>query len=97
MILPGLCVFLCAFAVAWAIVPLARRAARRWGLLDRPDGRRKVHRKPIPLVGGPVILLAVCTTLVGGYALNGLLQGNLAFPSLRWLGVGIAAALICGL
>jgi UDP-GlcNAc:undecaprenyl-phosphate GlcNAc-1-phosphate transferase len=95
MIVPGLGVLLCAFILACALIPLARKAALRWGPLDHPDGRRKIHAKPIPLVGGPVILLAVCVTLIGGYWFNGYRQGELTWPALRWSGVGLAAALIC--
>src|SRR5262249_5896824 len=34
-----------------ALVPLVRAAARRCGLVDHPDGRRKMHARAVPLAG----------------------------------------------
>ena len=58
-----------AFAVgligALVLTPLAIRAARRFGALDRPDGQRKIHKAPVPLLGG----VAVFLTLAAGVTL----------------------------
>src|SRR5260370_15273861 len=43
---------LSAFAVAVISTWLVRKAACAWGVLDHPDGVRKLHRAPIPLLGG---------------------------------------------
>lgn len=48
-----------------ALTPLVRALTRRGGLVDLPDGRRKLHTRPIPLAGG----LAVLTSVVGVLAL----------------------------
>src|SRR5438445_1320244 len=40
--------FLAAIVLTW----LVRRAALALGVMDRPDGVRKLHRQPIPLLGG---------------------------------------------
>src|SRR5579883_3400733 len=48
----------CSFAAALVFTPLCRRAAIRLGLVDRPDGQRKLHREPIPRIGGVGIALA---------------------------------------
>lgn len=42
--------------VCWA----ARSLARRVGLIDRPDGHRKLHQRAVPVTGG----IAVFTTMV---------------------------------
>ncbi len=55
-------VFAAAVALAWVLTPAVRRAALRVGLVDRPDGRRKLHHREIPLGGGAAVFLA--TTLV---------------------------------
>lgn len=49
------------FAVA--ATPIARRAAFRAGVIDRPDPR-KIHRAPIPLLGGAAIYSAFILALV---------------------------------
>src|SRR5262245_44131714 len=44
--------FAAGLLVALALTGLARGAARRVGLVDRPDGRRKIHDRVIPVAGG---------------------------------------------
>jgi UDP-N-acetylmuramyl pentapeptide phosphotransferase/UDP-N-acetylglucosamine-1-phosphate transferase len=36
------------FCVAFALTPLFRNLATRWGLVDQPDHIRKFHTRPIP-------------------------------------------------
>jgi UDP-GlcNAc:undecaprenyl-phosphate/decaprenyl-phosphate GlcNAc-1-phosphate transferase len=53
-----------AFAISWALVPALRRLALRWQFVDLPN-QRKVHVKPLPLLGGGAILAGfLITTLV---------------------------------
>ena len=40
------------------LTPVCRNLFARRGLVDRPDGRRKLHRHPIPRLGGVPIVLA---------------------------------------
>ena len=54
--------FVVAAAVAWLLVPLAERLARRIGALDYPN-ERSLHTTPTPKLSGLAILIAV---LVGG-------------------------------
>jgi UDP-GlcNAc:undecaprenyl-phosphate/decaprenyl-phosphate GlcNAc-1-phosphate transferase len=48
----------------WLCTRLARDLAIRFGLVDRPDGRRKIQVKPIPLAGGIGVLCSCIVTLV---------------------------------
>lgn len=48
----------CSFFAATLLTPACREAARRLGLVDRPDGHRKLHRMPIPRVGGIAIAVS---------------------------------------
>lgn len=43
---------------------LARGIASRVGMLDAPDGHRKLQEKPIPVAGGVAVLLAAGLTLL---------------------------------
>lgn len=47
-----------AFLTALLLTPLLRDLFLRFGLVDAPDGKRKVHSKAIPRVGGIAILVA---------------------------------------
>jgi UDP-GlcNAc:undecaprenyl-phosphate GlcNAc-1-phosphate transferase len=50
--------FCAACALSLLLVPIVRRACDRFGLTDRPDSRRKLHRQPVALGGGIVAYLA---------------------------------------
>ena len=45
-------------ALSYALTPLARRVSLRVGAVDRPEAR-KVHRQPIPRLGGVAVIAAV--------------------------------------
>ncbi|EFM09583.1 Glycosyl transferase, family 4, conserved region [Paenibacillus curdlanolyticus YK9] len=54
---------LISFALMFAFVPLFRKVALRIGFVDRPN-TRKIHRKPIPLMGGAAIYIATIVSLL---------------------------------
>lgn len=56
-------IFAAALAVSLVGTPFARRLAIRIGLVDRPAAR-KVHRVPVPLMGGVAIWLALVAALM---------------------------------
>jgi UDP-GlcNAc:undecaprenyl-phosphate GlcNAc-1-phosphate transferase len=51
-------IFAISLATAVVLTPVARHAARRLGVLDCPDGRRKLHARPVPLWGGVAVYLS---------------------------------------
>lgn len=55
-----------AFALALYATPLLRRAALRYGVVDKPDGALKQHAEPVAYLGGVAVYLAflVTTSLV---------------------------------
>jgi len=57
--------FAASFALSVILVALLRRAALRFGLVDRPGGRKQ-HAGPMPLGGGIAILLAASLPLLAG-------------------------------
>ncbi|MCX7626143.1 MAG: undecaprenyl/decaprenyl-phosphate alpha-N-acetylglucosaminyl 1-phosphate transferase [Candidatus Sumerlaeaceae bacterium] len=56
------------FLLSLAAVPLARRLGMRWGLVDRPGGR-KIHTHPIARCGGLGVFAAFALCLVLDLAL----------------------------
>lgn len=52
-----------AFLFSLLLTPLVRDLAKRWGLVDQPDGQRKLHAEPVPRVGGVGVALAFCGAL----------------------------------
>ena len=45
------------------IVPLAKKWGRRFGLVDAPDQKRKLHSNSVPLIGGIAVFVTVLLTL----------------------------------
>lgn len=63
--------WLAALAVAAVATPIVMLAMIRLGVVDRPDGRRKLHGEAIPLAGGLAIWIAVVVVLSVNQALGG--------------------------
>jgi UDP-GlcNAc:undecaprenyl-phosphate GlcNAc-1-phosphate transferase len=55
--------FCLAFLLAHYGVPIARRAALKYGIVDAPDGKLKHQREPVPYLGGLAIYLAFLISL----------------------------------
>lgn len=51
--------FALALFLSTVFVPVAMRYASALGLVDEPDGERKIHSNPIPRCGGIAIIIAV--------------------------------------
>jgi len=56
MILYGL-TFVLSFLLAFYLTPIMREAALRFGIVDKPDGKLKKQREPVPYLGGLAIYL----------------------------------------
>jgi UDP-GlcNAc:undecaprenyl-phosphate GlcNAc-1-phosphate transferase len=55
--------FILALLLALYGVPIARRAALKYGIVDAPDGRLKRQQEPVPYFGGLAIYLAFLMSL----------------------------------
>jgi UDP-GlcNAc:undecaprenyl-phosphate GlcNAc-1-phosphate transferase len=58
-----------ALFVSWLLTPVSARLGEALGLIDRPDGSRKLHKDDTPRSGGIAIALAFFGTVLGGFAL----------------------------
>jgi UDP-GlcNAc:undecaprenyl-phosphate GlcNAc-1-phosphate transferase len=54
-----------ATGIASLLIPPVLRLARRWRLLDLPDGERKVHAHAIPRLGGIAIVTGFMAPIIG--------------------------------
>src|SRR5512140_2077373 len=60
---PLLLIFISALAVAVAVMPVVKRLAHRYSVLDAPSSR-KIHANPVPLLGGAAIYMATIISLI---------------------------------
>lgn len=54
---PYVYVFYAAYLVALIFTPVMRLIAREYGIIDQPDGVRKVHTQPVAYLGGVAVFL----------------------------------------
>src|SRR5258708_4949691 len=82
--------FVAALAGTLALTPLARQFARRVGVIDCPDGLRKLQGRPVALLGG----VAVFAGLMWGGAV---LACGISMPtySARLPGLLAGMAILC--
>ncbi|MEX1018463.1 MAG: undecaprenyl/decaprenyl-phosphate alpha-N-acetylglucosaminyl 1-phosphate transferase, partial [Litorilinea sp.] len=59
---PYLLIAVTALLLAVGGTPLLRKMALRWSVTDAPSGR-KIHARPVPLLGGAAIYLAFMLVL----------------------------------
>ena len=88
-----LAIFAVSLACCLALTPIVRSLAIRYGLVDGPDGRRKLQAKPIPLGGGLAIFLSAVAA-VGAAVLFSPLREELLAQSPMLIGLGLAVLLI---
>ena len=62
--------FLLAGVTAFVLTPLVRWGALRFGLVDAPSEARKVHKAPIPRLGGIAIVIAFFVPILGLYFID---------------------------
>src|SRR5688572_27821000 len=92
-----LILFTVGLLTAVAFTPVMRRIAFRIGLLDLPDGTRKLHPTPTPVAGGPIILLGCTMAIIFGWLMEGTTGDILPQHLSHHIWLFIAALLICGL
>src|SRR4051812_16935563 len=56
--LPPIILGVCSFLLSLLLTPLFRDLALRFGWVDKPDQNRKLHKAPVPRIGGAPIVLA---------------------------------------
>ena len=90
--------FAAALVVGLVITPLVRAVALHRGLLDQPGGR-KIHRSPIPRLGGVAMAIAIGIALGGATVADPDLGATLGLRPNRAPGIllGVALLLVVGI
>ncbi len=77
------------------MTPLASALALELGLVDQPDGRRKLHYRSIPLAGGLAVFVATTLSLVLVLLLSLPFRDRLLTDGNGLIGLLVAACIIC--
>lgn len=83
--------FLGSALLSWLLVQFSIRLAHWGGLLDAPDGKRKLQAKPIPKVGGIAVALAFTVVFLIAVGLSGDLEAFQLLASVLLPALGVAA------
>ena len=89
---PLVLISLVTWASALALTAVVRAVAERWGIVDQPDGRRKLHRRPTPLWGGVAVYGAAVVGLLAIQFGMGDASPQFVALSSTWM---IAAGCVC--
>lgn len=84
-----------AAAVSAVAVPLVRRLALRWRVVDNPavEAERRMHNQPVPLLGGLAVWFAVTVLVLAGTTIWPVLTGTFIRASQLW-GVLLGATVL---
>ena len=82
------------FVVAAASTPVGARMAVALGWMDRPDGGRKLHRAPVPAVGGVAVFAGFAVAAAVLQLLEHRLVANLTSFRGLWVPLVVAAFLV---
>jgi UDP-GlcNAc:undecaprenyl-phosphate GlcNAc-1-phosphate transferase len=94
LLTPYMPVFYTSFLITLILTPVMRALAHRHGVVDDPDGKRKVHTQPIAYLGGVSIFLGwlagvTISVLVRPHNADQLLLNNVQVPPGVLLGAAV--------
>jgi UDP-GlcNAc:undecaprenyl-phosphate GlcNAc-1-phosphate transferase len=81
-------------ATGLLLTRLARELAARIGLVDAPDGRRKIQPRAVPVAGGPAVLVAAVLAVLASAAVSPDVAAALTADPRRCFALLAAAILI---
>jgi len=92
--IPG---FLMAMAISWWLTPEIRARALRLGLVDKPGEERRIHKVPIPRLGGVAIYIGVVSAVTILIAICGRLPHVARGSEGGFIGIAVGGTVIFAL
>jgi UDP-GlcNAc:undecaprenyl-phosphate/decaprenyl-phosphate GlcNAc-1-phosphate transferase len=89
--------FCVSFVLCFLLTPMARALAIRYGLIDRPDGERKLHKRPTPTAGGIVVLVSSCAGVLSLLLFSSPMAAPILHQGPNLCRFLLGAAVVCGL
>ena len=81
----------CAMVVSFIMCPLVKSFAYKIGAIDVPKDNRRMHKKPVPRLGGLAIFLGFIVSMLLFVKVDHQLQGILLGASIIVIAVALAA------
>ncbi len=99
-LMPYMQIFYVSFLATLALTPLMRKLALKHGVVDEPDGQRKIHTKRVAYLGGVAIFIGWLLGVLASITVTPFHAGGNGFAEVQvppgiLLGAGIV--MICGL
>lgn len=85
---------LVSLAVSVGLTIVLRKWLPHFGLVDKPDGRRKIHRAPVPVGGGLAVFAATSLALVALLAVDATWRHVLSSDWTQYVGLWGACVLV---
>lgn len=89
--IPG---FLIALAISWWLTPEIRSRALGLGLVDKPGEERRIHKVPVPRLGGVAIYISLMITLAILVAATGRFPKNARVGEGGLIGIALGGTII---
>lgn len=90
--------FLIAISISWWLTPEIRSRALKLGLVDKPGEERRIHKVPIPRLGGVAIFISILVTIAALVAIAGKLPSEARhLEGLSGIAVGGTLVFVLGL
>ena len=86
--------FVLAFVVALMVVPLAKKIASQLGIVDRPDAKRKLHGRVVPLSGGIAIGISLPVVLIAAWLFSDAVAESITDNWIPLIGVFLAGTIL---
>lgn len=87
---------LAAAVISFAFTAVVRMVALRWQIVDRPGIERKIHKSPVPLMGGVAIFLSFAICLIAAGLFTGRVIGGITWTMLIGVLIGGAILIVGG-
>ncbi len=94
-IVPLAALFAAGLLCSLLLTGFAQGIGRRIGLVDHPDGRRKIHARVVPLVGGIAVFISTVFVLAVAFVIPGPFAGPAGADTRGLIGLLIGSAVIC--
>ncbi len=90
--------FLIAMSISWWLTPEIRSRALNLGLVDKPGEERRIHKVPIPRLGGVAIYISILFTIAALIAIAGKLPSEArGVEGIQGIAVGGTLVFVLGL